>query len=134
MSASNSELPSERKFGFIFFFVFVVLGIFAYFKHHNVQYSVLFGLIAAVFLLLALLAPKVLRPLNKAWFQLGLLMAKIVNPLVMAVLFFVLITPVAVLSRLFGRDVLRLKKSAQSTYWVQRDPIGPDADSFKNQF
>ena len=134
MTVKQADLPSERKFGLLFFIVLLVIAIISYFQHHNLTTAIACLIGATIFLIAALVAPTVLRPLNKAWFQLGLVMAKIVNPVVMGVLFFLLISPVAMLTRLFGRDVLRLKKSTQVSYWIDRDPQGPDAESFKNQF
>lgn len=93
-----------------------------------------FFIAAALFLVAALVRPSLLAPLNKAWFELGLLLGKIVSPIVLGAIFFLLITPVAICSRFFGRDQLRLKKQKVNSYWVQREPIGPDAESFKNQF
>lgn len=134
MTPNTPKLPSERKFGLLFFIVFSVIAAVNYYRHHNLTIVMAWLVGAVLFLVLALAAPSVLRPLNKAWFQLGLFMGKIVNPIVMAVLFFILITPVAFISRLAGRDILKLKKSKQASYWVDRNPLGPDAESFKNQF
>jgi hypothetical protein len=66
--------------------------------------------------------------------QLGALMGRVVSPLVLGTIFFLLITPISMLARLFGRDELRLKKIDTSSYWIARAPPGPDGDSFKNQF
>ena len=83
---------------------------------------------------MTLAAPRLLAPFNLAWFKLGLLMGKVVSPIVLGIIFFVLLTPVAVIGRLFGRDELRLKRKAVQSYWIERVPPGPDGDSFKNQF
>ena len=85
-------------------------------------------------MILTLLAPQWLRPFNRAWFLLGELLGKIVSPIVLGVIFFLLITPVALVGRLLGRDELRLKRKPVNSYWVDRTPPGPEADSFKNQF
>ena len=91
--------------------------------------------IAVAFVLLGFVAPKVLRPLNWLWFQLGLLLGKIVSPLVLGAIFFLMLTPVSLVTRLFGRDELRLKrKASQTSYWLDRAPPGPEPESFKNQF
>jgi Saxitoxin biosynthesis operon protein SxtJ len=78
--------------------------------------------------------PLVLRPYNKLWFHFGEVMGRIISPLILGVFFFVLLTPVSVASRLFGRDELRLKKRKIDSYWIDRVPPGPVGDSFKNQF
>ena len=90
---------------------------------------------AAAFLLAALVVPKILAPLNDLWLQLGRLLHRIVNPVVMGILFFVVITPAALLLRLAGKDLLRLKRDPQATsYWVHRTPPGPEPQSLKNMF
>lgn len=73
-------------------------------------------------------------PINRAWYQLGVLLGRIVNPVVLGLLFFLLITPVAILGRMFGRDPLRLKRRNIESYWIERSPVGPSPDSFKNQY
>jgi hypothetical protein len=94
------------------------------------------ALIASLpFLMLALVAPKLLAPLNKLWMKLGLLLGKIVNPIVMGLLFFLTITPIGLLMRWMGKDQLRRgfdKRSA--SYWIERRPPGPPPESMKNQF
>jgi hypothetical protein len=75
-----------------------------------------------------------LTPLNWLWYELGMLLGKIVNPIVLGFIFFVLITPVSIVTRLFGRDELRIKKRHVESYWIDRSPPGPPLDSFKNQY
>lgn len=83
---------------------------------------------------LAAVAPGVLAPLNRAWFRLGGLMAAIVNPIVLGLIFFGLLTPVALVGRLFGRDELGLRRQARDSYWISRLPAPLDLESFKRQF
>jgi len=131
---SSTQLPSERKFGLLFTAIFFAMGGYGWFRSAS-DISVYGWLGAALVVgLITLLAPHLLRPLNKAWFLLGQLMGKIVSPLVLGIIFFVLITPIALMTRLFGRDELRIKKQSIDSYWIQRDPVGPTSDSFKNQF
>lgn len=90
---------------------------------------------AMLFLVCSLGAPGLLGPLNRLWFRLGLLLHRIVNPIIMAFLFFLIITPNGLLMRMFGKDVLRLKlRPFEETYWIERDPGGPPPESMKNQF
>lgn len=133
-SSPNPTLPSERSFGLLFFVVFLIAA--AYFWHKDFSDSWAHACIALslVFLLAGLFAPALLRPLNKLWFQLGLLMGRVVSPIVLGILFFILITPIAILMRVFGRDELKLKKREVSSYWVERQPHGPAPESFKDQF
>jgi Saxitoxin biosynthesis operon protein SxtJ len=130
----DSALPSERKFGVLFTFVFGLLAAYGAWKAWSsavvgagVALSVLLGLAT-------LIKPTVLAPLNRAWFALGLLLGRIVSPIVLGVMFFGLITPMAVVARLFGRDELRLKPRQASSYWRDRLDATPATESFKNQF
>ena len=133
---SDSKLPSEKSFGFLFTGVFVFLAIYGHFVKNWESPGVVICLgLSAAFCLMTLVMPRLLAPLNKAWFQIGELMGKLVSPIVLGVIFFLIITPVGLLGRLFGRDELRLKRRRQAaSYWVERQPPGPTGDSFKNQF
>jgi hypothetical protein len=83
----------------------------------------------------AFLAPKLLTPLNWFWTRLGLVLHKIVSPLVLGIMFFVVITPMGVVMRLFGKDPLRLRlDKTQASYWLERTPPGPKPDTLSNQF
>lgn len=135
VSASSPALPSERRFGALFTVVFSLAGIYGhFFKDWSSGVVVGLFVVSLIFAVVSLIAPAVLAPLNKAWFQLGLLMGKVVSPIVLGLIFFVLLTPVGVIGRLLGRDELRLKKAPVSSWWIDRDPPGPAPDSFKNQF
>ena len=132
----DQTLPSERSFGLLFGVVFALLAAYGWF-FKGWPLAVLLPLvgIAVAFVLLGFVAPKVLRPLNWLWFQLGQLLGKIVSPVVLGAIFFLLLTPVSLVTRLFGRDELRLKrKASQTSYWLDRAPPGPEPESFKNQF
>ena len=129
-------LPSERSFGLLFGAVFALLAAYGWF-YKGWSLAVVLSLVAVgvAFVLLGFVAPKVLRPLNWLWFQLGQLLGKIVSPIVLGAIFFLILTPVSLLTRLFGRDELRLKrKASQASYWLDRAPPGPAPESFKNQF
>jgi hypothetical protein len=132
---SKPTLPSERRFGSLFTAIFVVLGVYGYFYKGWTAGTSVGWLIASVAVgLVTLLSPRLLAPFNLAWFKLGELMGKVVSPLVLGAIFFMLITPIGLLGRLFGRDELRLKRGVVSTYWIERDPPALSPDSFKNQF
>jgi hypothetical protein len=136
MSAfSPARLPSERRFGFVLAAAFALIGIRWLIGHRNpiVYRGCLIA--ASILLLLAIIAPRSLAPLNRAWFRLGRILGKIVSPLVMGMIFFGVLTPVAVVTRLFGRDALRLKRREVNSYWIDRGQPGTvPAHSFKNQF
>jgi len=125
---------SDRGFGITFAVVFGLLG--GYFTVLSPSAAgpwFLGG--AGAFLVVAFVRPATLRPLNMLWFQFGLLLHKIVSPIVMGLMFFLVITPFAIVMKLAGRDHLRLKfDSEQKSYWVKREVAGPSPESFKKQF
>ena len=133
MKLSEVQLPSNRKFGIFFTFVFVTTATY-FFWEGSTQVSVILGVLAAVFALVTIIKSELLLPLNKLWMSLGLLLGVIISPIVLGVLFFFLFTPIAFLMRLLGRDELRLKKFEAKSYWKSREPSGPNGDSFKHQF
>jgi hypothetical protein len=131
--APTESRSSNRSFGLVFAFVFGVIAAYPVVFGGNLRRE--WAAAAALFLLLALLAPAVLAPLNRWWFRLGLAMHKVVNPVVMALIFVIAVIPTGLLMRLFGKDPLRLRREpAAQTYWIPRDPPGPAAESLKNQF
>ena len=126
-------LPSNRKFGALIAAALALLALHALWKDHSTRAAIFAGLSASI-AVLALVAPGLLTPLNRLWMAFGLLLGKIVSPLVLGLIFMVLIIPVALATRRAGRDVLRIKKRKVSSYWVERDPAGPDSASFQRQF
>lgn len=134
VTSPNAPLPTNRKFGLFFSGVFAAFAIYAYLKHHEPHSAMPAALLSIGFGALALTVPAVLAPLNRAWYRLGLLLGRIVNPVVLGIIFFLVLTPVSFFARMSGRDVLRLKKRSSGSYWIDRAPPGPDPDSFKNQF
>jgi predicted membrane metal-binding protein len=132
--SDSAKLPSNRSFGLLFTIVFLIVAGYSWAQDYAWQWIQIWLAVSGIFFAIALLFPVVLTPLTKMWFALGLLLGKVVSPVVMGILFFVVITPVAIGTRLFGRDALLLKKRTVSSYWIDRDPPGPESDSFKNQF
>ncbi len=126
-------IGSERSFGIVFAVVFSIIGLFPLWSAAPVQ---LWGLIiAAVFLVLAFAWPKALRPLNKIWFQFGLVLHKIVNPIIMGLIFFGCVMPIGLLLRLFGKKPLALEFDAHvNSYWIHRPSPSPEPNSMKRQF
>jgi hypothetical protein len=134
IAKSKVELKaSDRSFGYLFAVVFAAIGVYGFWRGSETSYY--FFTVAILFLSLAIIYPQCLRPLNKAWFLFGLLLHKIVNPLILGLLFYVTILPAGVIMRLLGKDLLNLKydKDAKS-YWIDREPPGPEPDSIKHQF
>ncbi|HEY6254016.1 MAG TPA: SxtJ family membrane protein [Candidatus Angelobacter sp.] len=131
---SPPKLPSERSFGLMLTAVFAILGIRGIIGHWNwITYGACL-LASGACGLLSFTNPQLLAPLNKAWFYLGRSLGKIVSPIVLGIIFLGILTPVSVLTRLFGRDELRLKRRAINSYWIDRTSPIAAAQSFKNQF
>ena len=123
---------SDRTFGLVMAGALAVLALFNGWHHGRLWPWML--LAAALFLVLGLLRPSLLHPLNRLWMMLGLLLHKIVNPIVMGLLFYGTILPTGLVMRLRGRDLLRLKRDpAAETYWIKRTP-GPAPETMKDQF
>lgn len=126
------KLGSNRSFGLVFCAAFTLIALLPLISGHPVRWWSL--VVAAVFLLVALAAPAVLAPLNRLWAKVGLLLSKIVNPVIMALLFFVVITPIGLIMRALGKDPLRLKTTGETSYWIVRTPPGPKPETMKDQF
>ena len=127
------EAGSERTFGIVFSAVFAIMGLYPLLNGGEARIWVL--IIAGVFLLAALVAPRILRPLNRLWSRFGLLLHKVVSPVIMGLLFFVVVTPTALIMRLAGKDPLRLHFDPEArTYWIDRRPPGPEPQTMRNQF
>jgi hypothetical protein len=128
------KLPSNRSFGLLMVFVGLLLSAWSYNKSRlDISTTIAYG--ACALLLITLLLPKALYPFNRAWHEFGLLLGRIVSPVVLGLIFYCLITPIAIIVRGFGRDPLNLKsKGNHKTFWTSRSPKTIPADSFKNQF
>ena len=127
-------LPSDRRFGVFFAAVFAIATLYAWFVAARLAVVLPCAAAAAGFLLLALVRPALLRPLNRAWALLGRTLGRIVSPIVLGAIFFLLITPVALLTRALGRDELRLRRHPAQSYWIERESPGPTPESFRNQY
>lgn len=127
------EVASERSFGAVMAVAFGGVGALPLLRGGEPRLWAL-G-VALVFGFITLVRPPLLRPLNVAWAHLGALLNKIVSPLVLGALFFLVVTPMGLYQRARGRDLLRLKRDpASPSYWIPRDPPGPAPESMRNQF
>lgn len=129
----EAKMGSERSFGVVFSIVFTIIGALPLLKGGELRLWSL--LVAAVFLGLGLIAPGILRPLNILWFRFGLLLGRIIAPIVISLLFFIAVTPTALIMRLLRKDVLSLRfdRTAKS-YWIGRSKTDNPMGSMKNQF
>ena len=118
-----------RSFGIIFFIFFLIVSFWPEFDLKKIK---LFPfVIAIIFFSLAIIAPKYLLPLNSAWIKLGELLGKFISPIVMALIYFLVITPIAIMLKIFGKDLLKIKFNKDSTYWTNRKK---NMGSMKKQF
>lgn len=129
----KTQNGSERSFGLVFAGVFVIVALFPLFTGGDFRYWA--GLIAFIFCVLALFAPKALKILNLWWFKFGLLLGRFVSPIVIAVVYFTTVTPTGIVMRLLGKDLLRLKLQPDAkTYWIDKSEDKNRMGSMKNQF
>ena len=121
---------SNKSFGLLFFVVFLIIGLWPLKNSENL--NLYFITASAVFLILGLLNSKLLTPLNKSWIKLGEILGIIIAPIVMALVYFVILTPVSLIVRMFGKDLLNLKfLKEKDTYWIKRKK---SLGSMKKQF
>lgn len=132
MKFSEIELPSNKNFGFFFAFVFLVASIYFFFTD-LILLSQGFAIITVSFLLITILNPRLLLPVNKLWMRFGFLLSMIISPIVLGLIFFGLFTPYGLVMRLFGRDELRIRVNNMETYWKCRPDDMPQTD-FTQQF
>ena len=127
------KISSDRSFGLVFAGLFALLGILSI--YHGTTRGYYWFPVAALFGVIAYIAPGVLAPLNRAWAKFGHLLHMAINPIVLGILFYVCISPIGFLMRLAGKDPMRRKfEPAAKSYWIVRAPPGPTPKTFKNQF
>ena len=114
----NIKTSSNKSFGIVFFIVFVIISLYPLVNQEDIRIWSL--VIAFIFFILALLNSKILTPLNKIWTRFGLFLGNLISPIVMGIIFFFVVTPIGLLMRLFGKDVLNLKKNKFSSYWIKK--------------
>jgi hypothetical protein len=129
MDQNDIKIGSNRSFGVVFFIVFLIISLYPMLNNENIRIWSL--IISFIFLVLGLLNSKLLNPLNIVWFKFGLFLGKIVSPIVMGVIFFFVVTPIALLMKLLQKDLLNLKFNKNNTYWIEKS--GPKS-KMKNQF
>ena len=123
------KISSNRSFGIVFFIVFLIIALYPLSKNGEIR--IWFVIVSLIFLLLGLFNSKILTPLNKLWFKFGVILGKIISPLVMGIIFFIVVTPIGLVMRLFGKDLLNLRYNLNKSYWIEKD--GPKS-KMKNQF
>tara|TARA_B100001057_G_scaffold44015_1_gene39345 strand:- start:2013 stop:2393 length:381 start_codon:yes stop_codon:yes gene_type:complete len=123
------KISSNKSFGIVFFVFFLIISLFPLLKGGDI--IVLTIIPAIIFLILGLLNSPILTPLNKLWFKFGILLGNFISPIVMGVVFFFVVTPTAIIMRILGKNLLDLKKSKKSSYWIKKSKL---TNKMKNQF
>ena len=126
---SDIKISSNRSFGVVFFVVFLLIAFYPLTNQADIKIWSL--IVSLIFLSLGLLNSKLLTPLNKIWYKFGIFLGKIVSPLIMGLIFFTVVTPIAFLMRILKKDLLNLKFNKNSSYWIEKS--GPES-KMKNQF
>tara|TARA_Y100000741_G_scaffold355312_1_gene330586 strand:- start:1229 stop:1612 length:384 start_codon:yes stop_codon:yes gene_type:complete len=126
---SKKKIASNRSFGIVFFILFLIIGIYPILNDQNIRiWSIIVSLI---FLILGSINSRILTPLNIIWLKFGLVLGKLVSPFIMATIFFLVVTPTGIIMRIFGKDLLNLKKNKSKSYWIEKKDLKSD---MKNQF
>ena len=126
---ADVKIGSNRSFGIVFFIVFLLISIYPLINNEDIRIWSL--LVSLIFLVLGLINSNILSPLNKLWFKFGILLGKIISPIIMAIIFFLVVTPIGLMMRIISKDLLNLKYSDYKSYWIEK--TGPKS-KMKNQF
>jgi len=123
------KIGSNRSFGIVFFIVFFLIATYPLINGNEIRLWSL--VISIIFLFLGLINSKILNPFNKLWFKFGIFLGKIISPLIMGIIFFIVVTPIGFLMRLLNKDLLNLKFNNNSSYWIEKTE---PKSKMKNQF
>ena len=126
---NDVKISSNRSFGVVFFIVFLLIALYPVINNEEIRAWSL--IVSLIFLVLGLLNSKILNPLNQIWFKFGVLLGRIISPLIMAIIFFFVVTPIGFIMRILGKDILNLRYNTKKTYWIEK--TGPKS-KMKNQF
>ena len=130
---SDVTLPTDRKFG-VFFGILFFLASFVCFIASQIALAALLGVVSLVLFTLSACKPSLLHPINRGWMIFGLTLGRVVNPIVMGLIFYVIFVPTALLFKICGRDELSLKVKSRETYWKLRPADHERQDPFRQQF
>ena len=129
MNQNDVKIGSNKSFGIVFFIVFLLISLYPLINQENIRIWSL--IISFIFLILGLLNSKILNPFNKLWFKFGMILGRIISPIIMSIIFFLVVTPIALIMKLLKKDILNLKFNKTRTYWIEKS--GPKS-KMKNQF
>jgi len=119
----------NKQFGYLFFLIFLIIGLWPLLNSEKINLFFIF--ISSIFLILTLINSRILTPLSNLWIKLGELLGKFIAPIVMGFVFFLILTPISLLLRIFKKDLLKLNYKSDASYWIKRDK---DIGSMKKQF
>ena len=125
----NIKIGSNRSFGVVFFIVFLLIALYPVIDNEEIRVWSL--IVSLIFLVLGLLNSKILNPFNQIWFKFGVLLGRIISPLIMAIIFFFVVTPIGLIMRTLGKDILNLRYNTKKTYWIEKTG---SKSKMKNQF
>ena len=126
---ADAKIGSNRSFGIVFFIVFLLISIYPLINNESIRIWSL--VVSLIFLALGIINSNLLLPLNKLWFKFGIFLGKIISPIIMGIIFFLVVTPIGLIMKLLGKDVLNLKYNDYRSYWIEKN--GPKS-KMKNQF
>ena len=129
MNNNKIKIGSNKSFGIVFFIFFVIISLYPVVNKEEIRIWSL--IISFIFLVLGLLNSKILTPLNRIWFKIGIYLGNIISPIVMGIIFFFVVTPTALIMKLLGKDILNIKYNKNNSYWVEKTGI---KSMMKNQF
>ncbi len=127
--ANLQKLPSNRNFGIVFFVIFLIISFYPLTSDGDIRRWSL--VISIILLILGLTNSKILTPLNRVWFKFGIFLGRMISPIIMALIFFIVVTPIGLIMRLLRKDLLNLKYNKSKSYWIKKN--GPKS-KMKNQF
>lgn len=128
------QLPSNRKFGFFFTFVFFIFSLYFYYNSFSNFYYLITISLSILTLITTLLNSNLLLPFNKGWMSIGYILGIVISPIILSIMYFILITPFGLIRQIFGKDELVLKNKKLNSYWQDREKNDKIQQSFKNQF
>ena len=129
MNTKDIKISSNKSFGIVFAVVFSLIALWPLLKGNEIRLWSL--IISVIFLTLGLLNSKILTPLNKLWFKLGIFLGNFIAPIIMGIIFFFVVTPTGIIMKLFRKDLIKLKKNNDNSYWIEKKDT---KSSMTNQF
>jgi len=124
----NIRVSSNKSFGIVFFIFFIAVSFYPLINYEEIKLWAL--ILSLIFLILGLIDSSILTPLNLLWFKFGIFLGKVISPFIMGLVFFIVVTPIGLLMKLFKKDLLRLKKSDKQSYWIERKSKSRMKDQF----